>query len=335
MIYERELSDSIVNRYTNILGSFRSQTLNQSLVEFLSNFGNLYFGNLKQSVFEHHYQIRKKANLEKLLNCQQLTSPDLIQSVKFSLHLMRRAQTESWNLPGLLTEMTSDLHFGCGNTRLFVSGLCFPQPWKTMNFLILQKHSTPRDQYLENPVLIQNESDLHQVLNIPTELSDLPLAQLWFSIVPDNQQARVILELIQDRDTDDHQTAGQEYFDSFVAWQQSNPGKPKLKIYTNWPDNIIASKHWDIEIAGPSVLTRDKLLGYGQLELFLYHKNSDDKLENAHSLFVLSDRRIDTEDLFFWMDNKHSAFVEKNLDFVVFKSQPQYLTTRITVSDLN
>ena len=330
MIYHNSLSDSIVNRYVNILGSVTDDNLNTSLVGFLSQYGKLYYGNLKKSLFETQYRVNKNRNLNSLLNYQSLTSSDRRQPIKFILHMLRLAQSESWNLPGLITETDDQLYWACGNSRLFASGMCHPTPWETVNFLILQKHQTPEDYYLVNPTPVLNDIDLHKVLNISTDPTELPLAQLALMVLPENDHARVVLSLISDRTPDTH-AAGQCYIDNFVEWQAVNPKVPKLKIYTNWPEKIINTDTlWDTEIAGPSIVVKEKLLGYGQLEFLLSDKNN--KPDDCYSLFVLSNRKIDLSDFFFWVDNKHSAFIEQNLDFVLFKPQPQYLVTRINVS---
>jgi hypothetical protein len=327
------LSDSIVSRHLNILVLLTDKNINKHPIDFLLNHGKLYFGNLNKLFFKKWYQANKTINLDYLLNCQNLKSQDERQSVRFIQHMLRRGQQETWNLPGLITELDNrELFFGCGNSRLFVSGMCFSEPWKTINFLILQHSQTPADYYLENPIPILNIIDLHQTLNIPTEPTESPSTQLALSLLPKNNHFHIVLSNIKDHDPDDHQTVGQDYFDNFVKWQNINGVCPKLKIYTDWPDHIVdQNKTWDVEIAGPSVFYKEKLLGYGQLEMFLYHKNNSTR-EDCHCLFVLSDRKIDLSDLFFWVDHKHSAFVEHNLDFVLFKAQPQYLATRINVS---
>jgi hypothetical protein len=303
-------------------------------VAFLSDFGNLYYGNLKQSVFETQYCSTRSVNLSKLKSYQNLTNPDHLQSVNFIMHMLRLAQHEKWVLPGTLTELDTKLHWGCGNSRIFASGMSFVNPQETVKFLVFQKKQTSETQYLDNPIRITNDIELHNVLGISTQSSTIPLAQLAVDILREHDHARVVLELISNND-DTYMDAGKEYADNFVDWQQTNGLIPKLKIYTDWPDHIVNyGNTWDFEIKGPSIHYKENLNGYGRLELFLYQRNQDKSVGSDLELFVLSPRRINIAELLFWVNNKHTAFVESTLDFVLFKKQPEYLTTRINISHI-
>jgi hypothetical protein len=332
MIVQKELSDHITYRCSNIQYTLRDSGLHHGLVKYLSKFGSLYFGNLKSHSFNNRYFRLRSDHVNQLINIQETTNPDLLQSIRFNLHMLRRAQNESWQLPGTLTETDRGLHWGCGSSRLFASGMCHNNPYQQVKFLILQKHQTIPDSYIENPILISTDNELHTVLNISTTPVEAPLVEMQIHTIPENSHARVALSSINNWDPDDHQLVGKQYLDDFVNWQQLNGKNPKLNIYTDWPEQIVNEfDSWDINFAGPSVLYKEKIHSYGMLELFLYNKNSS-TIVTDHELFVLSPRKIEIADLLFWVNNKHSAFVEKSLDFVLFKKQSSYLTTQINVS---
>jgi len=335
MIVQKELSDHITYRCSNIQYTLRASDLHQGLVQYLSKFGSLYFGNLKSNFFKDRYFKVRSDHVKQLINIQETTNLDLLQSIRFNLHMLRRAQNESWQLPGTLTETDQGLHWGGGNSRLFASGMCHNNAYQQVKFLILQKHQTTPDLYIEDPILISTDEQLHTALNISTTPVEVPQVELQIYTIPENSHARVALSSINNWDPDDHQLVGKEYLDNFVEWQQLNGSKPRLHIYTDWPEKITNNfDAWDINFAGPSVLHKEKMHTYGSLELFLFNRNNSTKTIE-HELFVLSPNPIEVAELLFWVNNNSSAFVESTLNFVLFKKQSSYLTTQINVGTIN
>jgi hypothetical protein len=213
--------------------------------------------------------------------------------------------------------------------------MCHNNAHQQVKFLILQKHQTDSDLYLENPTLISTDNELHTVLDVTTQSSETPMIELHMSILNESDHARIILSSINNQDFEDHQLVGKKYLDDFVEWQQLNGSKPRLHIYTDWPEKITNKfDAWDINFAGPTVLYKEKMHTYGSLELFLYNRNNTTTI-NEHELFVLSPRTIEVAELLFWLNNKHTAFVDSTLDFALLKKQPTYLATRINISNVN
>jgi hypothetical protein len=161
------------------------------------------------------------------------------------------------------------------------------------------------------------------------------MIELHMNILNESDHARIVLSSINNQDFEDHQLVGKEYLDDFVKWQQLNGSKPRLHIYTDWPEKITNNfDAWDINFAGPSVLHKEKMHTYGSLELFLFNRNNSTKTIE-HELFVLSPNPIEVAELLFWVNNNSSAFVESTLNFVLFKKQSSYLTTQINVGTIN
>jgi hypothetical protein len=332
MIVQQELSDHITYRNSNILCTIRASELNQGLVKYLSRFGSLYFGNLRPQYFRDRYFKVRSDHVNQLINIQKTTDSALLQSIRFNLHMIRQAQSEVWRLPGLLTETDQDLHWGCGNSRVFASGMCHNNAHQQVKFLILQKNQTKPESYLENPTLISTDDELHTVLNISTQKSEIPMIELHINILNESDHARIVLSSINDQDLDNHQLVGKEYLDNFIEWQQLNGSKPRLHIYTDWPEKITNNFNaWDINFAGPAMLYKEKIHTYGSLELFLYNRNNTSTVDE-HELFVLSPRPIEVAELLFWLNNKNTVFVESTLDFALLKKQSTYLATRINIS---
>jgi hypothetical protein len=335
MIVQKELNDHITYRCSNIQYTLRASGLQQGLVNYLSKFGSLYFGNLCPQFFKDRYFKVRSDHVKQLINIQETTNLDLLQSIRFNLHMLRRAQNESWQLPGTLTETDQGLHWGSGNSRLFASGMCHNNAYQQVKFLILQKHQTTPDLYIENPTLISTDEQLHTVLNISTTPVEVPQVELQIYTIPENSHARVTLGSINNWDPDEHQLVGKEYLNNFVEWQRLNGSKPRLHIYTDWPEKITNNfDAWDINFAGSSVLHKEKMHTYGSLELFLFNRNNSTKTIE-HELYVLSPNPIEVADLLFWVNNNSSAFVESTLNFVLFKKQSSYITTQINVSTIN
>jgi hypothetical protein len=335
MIVQKELSDHITYRNSNILCTIRDSELNQGLIKYLSKFGSLYFGNLQPQFFKDRYCKVRSDHVNQLIDIQKTTDSDLLQSIRFNLHMIRQAQFESWKLPGLLTETDRELHWGCGNSRVFASGMCHNNAHQQVKFLILQKHQTNSNLYLENPTLISTDDELHTVLNISTQKSEIPEVELQINTLNEIDHARIVLSSINNQDPNDHQLVGKEYLDDFIEWQQVNGSRPRLHIYTDWPEKITNNFNaWDIDFAGPAVLYKEKLHTYGSLELFLYNRNNASTV-NEHELFVLSPRTIEVAELLFWLNNRHTVFVESTLNFALLKKQSTYLATRINISTLN
>jgi hypothetical protein len=335
MIVQKELSDHITYRQSNILCTLRASELDQGLVKYLSKFGALYFGNLRPQFFKDRYFKVSSDHINRLINIQTTTDSDLLQSIRFNLHMIRQAQSEFWKLPGLLTETDQGLYWGCGNSRVFASGMCHNNAHQQVKFLILQKHQTNSNLYLENPTLISTDEELHKILNVTTQASETPIIELHMNILNESEHARIVLSSINNQDFEDHQLVGKEYLDDFVEWQQLNGSKPRLHIYTDWPEKITNNfDAWDINFAGPSMLYKEKMHTYGLLELFLYNRNNTSTI-NEHELFVLSPTAIEVAELLFWLNNKHTVFVESALNFALLKKQSTYLATRINISTID
>jgi hypothetical protein len=242
--------------------------------------------------------------------------------------------TQSWHWPAMATELGQGLHFGSGNSRLLASGISKENPHDCLKVLVLQKTTTPADQFLSNPIEITNDQLLHQVLGL-NYTQDVCDAELVFGIeqIIDQGQIKFSLTTMYDCNTDYHFYAGMEQLAKYHGWLWKYGKNPVLNIYTNWPSMISdSSGQWNINFSGPSSHTKTENFKLGHLEAWLTNEANKTILQKEHGLYITSPRPLDVANLLCWVDLDYNCWIDQNLDFALFRNDTQYNTRLIHIN---
>ena len=126
-------------------------------------------------------------------------------------------------------------------------------------------------------------------------------------------------------------------WDSYSEWRSQYPTKPKIKIYTNWPEQI--HNHfdaWDVVEIESSQHIIDEIQGFGgrsgRLERFANEEHKNPKETVDHVLYIIEPRPIELGDLLVWMDTENNAYIESDWKFLLYRKADIYKTTYIDTS---
>jgi hypothetical protein len=147
-------------------------------------------------------------------------------------------------------------------------------------------------------------------------------------------QTRLFLHGIIDEDLEGYQHSYEstelKLLDNLRQWQANNP-RPRLEIYTDWPELIVDSQGvWDRHIVGTISQFKHVLFNPGHLERLA--KSNSEENTASHILYVKNPRAIDLSEFLVWVDTKHTAFIDQNWDFLLYQSAPTYQSRMISFS---
>lgn len=318
-------NSNIVHQHGKISTVLSLPTFRQSIVEFINSFGQLYYGTMQSELFYKLIRQTKQQFLRDLKNIQTINNE---QPVGFKLHLCRIAVNESWRLPALINQSESNLQWKTGQGRFLATGMCLPEPHTKLKFLLLQDKNTQPNYFLQDPKPITTDQELHEILNLPAGDGNV---EMEFQL--EQHGSQLMLASLYNGDQLHHYDAGTMYLDRFKAWQQTYGTQPTLHIYTNWPELIVDSANvWSIKHQGPSPVTKTENFRIGYLERQMFDQVGNPTHGQDHVLYVADSRPIDVSDLLCWVDLTHSAYINANAQFALFRPNKKYVTTLIDVS---
>lgn len=318
-------NSKIVHQHGKILTTLSLPSFYQSVVEFISSFGNLYYGTMNTKLFYKLMQPTKQEFLSDLKNIHQVTTT---QPLAFKLHLCRVAVKEPWRLPALINQDGSGLSWKTGQGRFLATGMCLPEPHTKLKFLLFQSKETDADEFLQDPTLITTDQQLHEILNI---LAPDNSVAMEFQLEQNGSSLQIAS--LYNGDQTHHYDAGTLYLEQYKEWQQLYGPRPVLHIYTDWPELITDSASaWTIQHQGPSIITKTENFKLGYLELQMARQIAKPIHGSDHVLYVTDPRPIDTSDLLCWVDLIHSAYINRYEQFALFRPDTDYVNTLIDIS---
>ena len=318
--------DKIICQHGKISTELSLPSFGHSLVDYINSFGNLYYGAMNTDLF---YRLLRTSKHEFLSNLKNIKSTTTTQPVAFKLHLCRVALQESWKLPALINQSGHDLSWNTGQGRFLATGMCLQNPHNQIKFLLLQGKNTDPGQFLQDPMLVTTDRQLHEILNLSA--TDQDTVEIEFKLKQNG--AHLTLASLYNGDTRHHYDAGALYLEQFEAWQHSYGFRPTLHIYTNWPELITDSVGaWTIQHQGPSPVTRTEHFKIGHLERYLFEQVRNPLHKTDHVLYVTDPRSIDASDFLCWTDLTHSAYINIDGQFALLRPGNGYVTKLIDIS---
>jgi hypothetical protein len=299
----------------------------QSLIPFVNLFGKLYLGTLCPAVFHNQYQLKKKHEIQSLLNSDSegYARHYAGQLLNFINH---HWQVDQWQYPAVVNTTVSGINWTTGNQRFIVNGLTRNEPWKYFKILLMDNHNLEIENYFEQYVEIKSDLQLIDVLG-----QDFQSVALNAEIVNDLDHSKLKLTYIGDPknpSASDYSELG-----SLLSWQKRYPN-PKLKIYTQWPD-LITDEHnvWDWKVVGGVDQIKRGIFYPGHLENYVRRQHQENNIgqDEYHHLWVITPRPIDLGDFIFWLDSDHSAFCDCIGDFVLYQPQSTFSSKIISIRE--
>jgi hypothetical protein len=302
------------------------------LLPFLHVFGRLYHGTINKIYFNQLFQKRKQQFLE------QLNAPTTATE-KFSdfrLRMTRLALTTEWKWPACVNMIDNEPEWATGGGRILASGLVKKNPEQQLTALFFDQADSDIAQWIDNPVEVTSDQQLHTVLGIAYNPEQSPAIQLSAVLKQINNRTCLLLHGIIDEELEGYQNS-QESTDlvtltKLQQWKISYP-RPQLEIYTDWPELISDSLAvWDYRIAGNISHLATQLFLPGHLErLARNHYGAENK---QHVLYVKHPRNIDLSEFLIWVDLDHTTFIDQDWDFVLYRPDSNYTSKMIGFSSV-
>lgn len=310
---------TLTERVGNIVATVEVPYIKQNLLTYVNQHGSLYTGTLIPSEFQKIINSDRYYTLSvlKTIKDSREITPN-IQRVWFYLHMIRESIKNPWRWPAIANEIDEKLYFYTGLGRLLATGMCQPDPWKKVNVLLYCPNNVSSTHKLfDNLQRINTDSDLHQVLNLnyTVNYNSYINPDLHLSFRQESKDLLVLTQMY-DGNVIHHYDAGKEYLEDLIAWKKIYSNRRTLKIYTDWPENIIDSQSaWTVVHAGlsPGIKIRETLL-----------YNEFNNQSGEYIFYVATPRKLDVSELLSWINLKSTSYININWEFALITPGKEY-----------
>jgi hypothetical protein len=327
--------DRITARSGKIEYDINFTNLKSGLIPFIQEYGDLYYGKFSPEYFKQTFNATRSLFLKNLIRAPELTNwkDYCLYSSSFYMFMTRVCQTESWVWPALCVRRSdSTITQTSGISRIVATGMCKKDPWSHLNALFLESKNKDPSLILTDAVKVDNDQTLHQKLNLEFSTDTFQTSQAKLSLTVDASGDLIFDYINNHRFHDTITPETQTLWTDLVSWHQKY-SKPRLKIYTDWPELVDNQENfWDIEIAGPSKPIYQSIFypGHIEREIQLLHGSNPEK--NLHVMHIIKPRYINVTELLCWLNTKHTTFIDRNFEFIVYRADENYSNTFVDLS---
>ena len=298
------------------------------LVDFMRQFGTVWYGTLTQTQFVAKFKRRMFSMLAELTDIENIMMNQQykIDQIRFNLELADNAQKiNRWYWPAVAYNY---IDWPTGNSRMFASGLTHARPWENLEVLAICQDQQP--DFLDNPVEIKTDQQFNNLLRFSEWSSTSLIPEIFLEITPSNQFSVSFNEIDPYLK---HKTSVANRFDEYLQWSQQNPSGTKIGIYTDWPEQISDSfNYWDYKILGPSHWHNPARPA--SIENVTHRPTWPENTD--YLLYVTNPMHIDLSQFLIWMDNKHYQYADMSWKFaMVTKKSSNRLTKMISIADID
>jgi len=313
------------------------------IIPFLNSYAVLYYGSFHKKIYiDRFLQVRKQV-IQQLIdlpvcNSNQWSEHLLenrisYQNAAFIIHMCRLARDTVWDFPVLC-------NYGKwvnGGSRTIATGMHKSNPWNSvlgLELVELGKSST----MLSDPKEIISTEMLHNVLKLESDTHQYNPAEVKLTTELKNNKIYFLsIENKSNRFDNFTNIDSYDIWDKFVSWRSQYPVKPKIKIYTNWPEQIRNQfDAWNVVEIVLSQHIIDEIQGFGgrvgRLEHFVTEEHKHPKETVDHVLYVIYPRLIELGDLLVWMDLDHNIYIESEWKFLWYRKADIYKTSYVDTS---
>ena len=313
------------------------------IVPFLNSYAVLYHGHFHKQVYiDRFLQVRKQV-IQQLIDlpvynsCQWsdyfFENGDSYQNVAFIMYMCRLCRDTRWNFPTVCNYNK----WVNGGSRSVATGMHKSDPWN--NVLGLELVELGKSSImLSDPKEITSTEMLHNILHLESNNDSYDPAEV--ELITELKNGKIYFISIENKFNKFNNftnTDSYDIWDKYASWRSQYPTKPKIKIYTNWPEQIHTQcAAWDVvEIVSGQHIIND-IQGFGgrtgRLERFASEEYKNPKETVDHVLYVIDPRPIELSDLLIWMDMEHSTYIESTWKFLLYRKADTYTTTYIDTS---
>lgn len=275
------------------------------LVDFVKQFGPIWYGYPTREFFTDRFNNKIFEIISGLVAADdiELNQSYKIPHIQYSLAMAETALTiDQWRWPAV-TFGHDD--WSAGNTRLTATGLTKIDPWNHLAVLAVN-HSDI--EYLSNPVEITTDQQFNELLIISWDRSHSePVIFLEFE---KEYPTRINLILRESNSLEKETT----HFADYLAWFRKYGKGTPIAVYTQYPELVIDSfEFWE-----PYFLTDTNIIP-----------------GVAHVLHIDKPFQFDLSQLLFWIDLKHSKFIDVHQRFTLSLNSNSTAIKTISIADAN
>ena len=294
-----------------------------NLLPLLNVFGRLYYGTVNKTYFNQLFQEKKQKFLT------DLNSSIIDRDLEFQLKMSRTALTNNWKWPAFINmvQENGQPEWATGGSRILASGLCKKNPEQTITVLFFDQVGTSVDHWIDTPIEITSDEQLHQVLGVNYTQAQSPSIQISAVLRQVQAHTRLFLHGIFDEELAGQQNSQElvelKLLDNLRQWQATNP-RPQLTIYTDWPELISDSMGvWNYRVAGNISQLTHHMFRPGHLEKLAYKKH-EEGTNSEPVLYVKQPIALDLSEFLIWVDLEHTTFIEQDWNFLLYQRGNPY-----------
>lgn len=294
------------------------------LSDFLNQFGSVWYGVLTKEAFNSRFNSRLLNFIGTLADIIDVVENQKykIDQTRFNLNFLHKfSSITQWYWPAIVREENDWLS---GNSRLFTTGLTQIDPWKHLQVLALSQTKCP--DFLENPVQITSDALLWKALDFDSWANAGLRAQVSIDV-----KDKIVEMAVKEVDLyNNKKSTGPDQFDRYLQWFKKYSIKPRIGIYTDWPDLIYDShKFWDIVILDRSPWFNKERPA--SIELAARRTIMPDGID--HVLYVGAPTPINLSLFLVWMDLEHNQFSDVDWKFCMVSRSDVSKNKFIRISD--
>lgn len=296
------------------------------LVDFLKQFGSIWYGPVTESVFNERLYDRTNNLIASLVAMDDIVQNQSykVDKIGFNMNFIAQARTiEKWHFPGVMYNLED---WPAGNTRLTATGLATPKARESFKMLCLAQDTKP--DYLDNPVEIINDEQFNRLLEFDNWYNPELVPQVFFDVHPGPKLEFAFREIdLYKR----HHDAKEDRMEQYLAWYIKYKDNRKIGIYTDHPEKIKNTyDFWEPEILGRS--TGPLIAGLpASLDIITMKTSWPEHLD--HILYINSSDQIDLGQLLIWLDLEHGQFADFDWRFSLVRKGAPRITRYISVVD--
>lgn len=312
----------------NLVLEIQVPVVDHSITRTIGQFCDIWLGRFDRDFFRREFDHVREITAQQLIDCASRGLERVDDGEKHNLErklkMCRAARDiDRWTYPISGHQIWDRWIWRTGTNRLLGSGLCWAEPWTKIDvMLFVPLGSKPAG--LVDCEQITDDQHLMDRLGIVEDQQATVLAVVF---EPHEQAAALAPGAMRERYQDPAHVPSRPFLEQFDLWWQHYRDRPRLHVWTNWPELIKDSAGvWDWQHAGTHL--PDPSIDWTMFSHSQAYRGDD----GDHDLFVQVDRPIDLTDFLFWMDDQHTVYYHERWDFVLRRRTSRRSTQRIEVS---
>jgi len=304
--------DQILVRTVDEKGTFLSDLklevggpdVRQGIMHYIQKFGVLYHAKVSKDHWLRKFDESLHQLVMRMLDLPQ--EADLLHDIDFKLSLIDQSRhLQRWRFPGVIEMHHQQVFWIVGYSRLLAAGVCWPDPWEKMDFVIFVADARDFLSYdLKDVTVIKDDQQLRKLLGSGDD-SDLSTT-IWATFIPEETSVRFRILGIGTPP----QPAKEMpliYVEKWLNWRSQYPDNQiEIQCFAA-PNTVIdTSGLWRIVDAGPS--PNDLNYPSNMSGRIYNQKRSNLGPPGIFHLYHFAEHRINLAEILLWVDTEHSVF---------------------------